>query len=306
MIVSVMANSRRRSTNGSRFGSKPLWTDREKRALVDATQRLRARLKRPLRPADLRKIAVAGRSFSAIKSQARRLGLYEPTRSVRPWTEKERHILVILGEKRQLGARGIKARGFFTRSNSDRQPWPDRSVDSIAQKKRREGLVDPLRSLRAKLAKRLSRDEKRRLRKELGENPRKKTTEDFAREYGVAPSTIRSYRKRWKIAHSWHDAMELPASRRKRKRLAEDTRARNVVLWRQRKEKLLHALERERDRRLKRVGGDRKRITWRRCVKCGREWPAVARFFAPSPKRRGGRVIKKYLKRSCRVCPRRG
>lgn len=290
-----------------RSASKVPWTDTEKRDLVLKAGSLRTKLKRTLCPNDFKRVKIRGRTFFAVKSQACRLGLYASVRETRPWSAREKHILVILGQKRRLGARSIKARGFFVPSNKKVSAgWKERSVDSIAQKMRREGYVDPLRSLRAKLARRLTPQEQRQLRKALAKNPQKKSTEEFAVEYGVAPSTIRNYRKRWRIKHSWQIAMSLPAARSKQKRLAEETRTRNTARWAQRKKELRNALRKSTERLLKKVRGNRKKIKWRRCQKCGSQWPANKRFFASSPKRRDGRVIATYLRRSCRACPRRG
>ena len=290
-----------------RSASKIPWTGAEKRDLIREAKSLRTKLKRTLRPNDFKRIKIRGRTIFAVKSQAARLGLYASTRFIRPWSAREKHVLVILGQKRQLGARSIKSRGFFVPTdNKAAAGWKERSIDSIAQKMRREGYVDPLRSLRAKLARRLTPEERRRLRKQLRQNPRKKSTEEFAQEYGVAPSTIRNYRKRWGIKHSWHIAMSLPAARRKRKRLAEETRTRNTARWAQRKKELRNTLLKSTKQMLKKERGKRRKIEWRRCQKCQTEWPATKRFFAPSPKRRDGSVIATYLRRSCRVCPRRG
>ena len=103
------------------------------------------------------------------------------------------------------------------------------------------GYVDLERSRRARCAKRLSKEEKRRLRKELRENPRLKSTAAFAREYGVAPSTIRYYRKRWRVEYSWHVAMALPGSVKRRKQIAEATRVRSLLMWKERKKKMLES-----------------------------------------------------------------
>ncbi len=285
--------------------SKRIWTPEEKRRLIDQVARIGARLDRPLRPDDLRVVRIARRSLSAIKNQAMRMGLYEPTRKTRRWNDREQHILYVLGKKRQLGARTIKARGFFSESADASHSWSVRSVDSIAQKKRREGLVDPRRSRRAKFAKRLSDEEKRQLRRELRLNPEKRTTAQFGREYGVAPSTIRHYRKIWRIKYSWKAAMALPTSQARRQRLADETRQRNFALWKKRKERLLKRLLRSKDVLQATKKARRQRTQWRTCTKCGRKWPASKRFFAPSPKRRDGEIVAIYLRRSCRVCPRR-
>ncbi len=286
--------------------SKRVWTPEEKQRLNDQAARIAARLGRPLRPDDFRRVRIARRSLSAIKNQARRLGLYTPVRKTRRWSDREQHILVLLGGKRQLGARTIKARGFFCQSSDTAESWNVRSVDSIAQKKRREGLVDPRRSRRARFAKRLSGEEKGRLHRELRMNPEKKSTEQFSREYGVAPSTIRRYRKIWRIRYSWKAAMALPHSLERRRRLAEATRLRNLALWRRRKERLLKQLLKRKER-LEEDGGAMRgeRARWRTCARCGRTWPASGKFFAPSPKRRDGKIVAHYLRRSCRVCPRR-
>ena len=285
--------------------SKRIWTPEEKQRLIDQVAQIGARLGRPLRPDDLRVVRIARRSSSAIKNQAMRMGLYEPTRKTRRWNDREQHILYVLGKKRQLGARTIKARGFFSESADASQSWSVRSVDSIAQKKRREGLVDPRRSRRAKFAKRLSAEEKRRLRRELRLNPEQKTTVQFSREYGVAPSTIRHYRKIWRIKYSWQAAMALPHSRARRQRLAEQTRQRNLALWKKRKERLLRLFLKSTEQLQAAKKARRQRTRWRTCTKCGRKWPASRKFFAPSPKRRNGKIVAIYLRRSCRVCPRR-
>ena len=285
--------------------SKRIWTPEEKHRLTDQVASIGARLGRPLRPADLKGVRIARRSLSAIKNQATRMGLYQPTRKTRRWNDREQHILFVLGKKRQLGARTIKARGFFSEPADASHSWNVRSVDSIAQKKRREGLVDPRRSRRAKFAKRLSHEEKRRLRRELRLNPEKKTTAQFGREYGVAPSTIRHYRKIWRIKYSWQAAMALPHSRARRRRLADETRQRNLALWKKRKERLLKILLKSKEHLRETKKARRQRTRWRTCTKCGRKWPASTRFFAPSPKRRDGKIVATYLRRSCRVCPRR-
>ena len=65
-------------------------------------------------------------------------------------------------------------------------------------------------------------------------------------------------------------------------------------------------LQKAKARLLKRRGGKPGKIYWRRCERCQENWPATHRFFARSPKRRDGKVVAVYLRRSCRVCPRRG
>ncbi len=282
-----------------------MWTEADKVNLVRQAKELEATLGRALRPQDLRRVRIRGRSFLAIKSQAARLGLYEPTRKTCRWSSREEQILRLLTRERGLGARGIKGRGFFCNGSGQTVTLNERSIDSIAQKMRRSGLVDPERSRRARYAKRLTRDEKRRLRKELRENPHDWTTEQFGYAYEVAPSTIRRYRKKWRIRHTWSDAMALPPSIERRRQLAEETRERNIAAWEKRKQKLLDRLEATKKRFLSRAKNRANPPELRTCVACGREWPETEKFFAPSPKRREGKVVAVYLRRTCRVCPRR-
>lgn len=286
--------------------SRAVWSKTEKKNLVREINRLKKKLGRPLRANDLKKTSIPKRTFSAIKSQAARMHLFKPTRKIQIWNSREKHILILLGGKRKLGARTIKSRGFFTETSGTRKGWKERTVDSIAQKKRREGCVDPMRSLRAKLARHLSKSEKAKLKRELKTNSKKWTTEEFALKYGLAPSTIRSYRKRWRIKHSWKIAMSLPGAQSRQKRLAEETRIRNIFLWKQRKEKLLQKLLKTKERLVQKKSGGKRKIKWRTCTKCGIEWPANQKFFARSPKVRDGELVAIYLRRSCRVCPRRG
>lgn len=281
--------------------SKAQWTDAEKSCLEREARSLESKLGRPLRSNDLRRVKLPRRSFLAVKSQAARMGLYQPTRKITRWTAREEQILLLLTRERGLGARRIKTRGFFSTA-SEASSWSERSVDSIAQKKRRAGLVDPERSRRARFARHLGPDERRRLRAELRENPQGLSTEEFARRYEVAPSTIRRYRKKWRIRQTWHDSMSLRSALERRETLAEETRERNLGLWAMRKEALRDSLAK---RRTQLSANGRKAPELRCCERCGEEWPATEEFFAPSPKRRGGRIVARYLRRSCRVCPRR-
>ncbi len=116
---------------------------------------------------------------------------------------------------------------------------------------------------------------------------------------------IRRYRKAWGILHSWHEAMSLPESAAKQTRMAEATRQRNVMLWEKRKKKLLKRLTKRKDALLQKVNGEAEKLEWRMCSECGRQWPATRVFFAPSKKRRNGKVVAVYLRRACRFCPRR-
>ncbi|MEM7235164.1 MAG: hypothetical protein AAF517_23500 [Planctomycetota bacterium] len=279
--------------------SRGVWSESEKERLVSSAKALKKKLGRTLRAKDLRKIKLPGRTFAAIKSQAARLGLYAPNRKLLKWSEREEQLLVLLSEKRKLGARGMQTRGFFsTEANS----WNVRTIDSIAQKLRRNGLADPERSQRARTARRLTKEQRKNLRKDLRENRDQKSSAEFAAEYGVSPSTIRRYRKKWRIPHSWKGAMALPSSVAKREFQAARTRERNLERWRETKEKLLTRLERRKASVLKQRGDTQ---AMRQCQRCEREWPETSQFFAFSPKRRDGRVVKKYLRRVCRVCPRR-
>ncbi len=302
MAVSAKRKGRARPRT-RRSVSRTVWTEAERKALRREVARLREKLGRTVRPSDLPAISIPNRTLAAIKNQALRMRLYRPTRRIRRWSLREMHVLVILGRKRGLGAKGIKSRGFFS---VDAEGWHSRSVDSIAQKKRREGHVNPVLSLRARIATRLTEREKKKLHAELRRNVRKRSTEEFAFRYGVAPSTIRRYRQRWGIEHSWQLAMALPAARAKRKRLSAETRERNLGLWQLRKTKLRGELQKAKASLLKRRGGKPGKIYWRRCERCQENWPATHRFFARSPKRRDGKVVAVYLRRSCRVCPRRG
>ncbi len=121
----------------------------------------------------------------------------------------------------------------------------------------------------------------------------------------MAPSTIRYYRKRWRIEYSWHVAMALPESVKRRKQIAEATRIRSLLMWKERKKKMLEGFLKQKKKMLARSSRGGKSVTLRTCTKCETEWPATKQFFAPSPKRRAGRVIATYLRRSCRVCRRR-
>ena len=283
---------------------KPTWSEADKESLIRQAVEIKARLGRPLRPRDLKKVRIPRRSFFAIKGQAARLKLYDPVRQTKRWTEREEKVLVLLAKQRGLGARSIKQRGFFSEGEGD--SLHSRSVDSIAQKIRRHGLVDPERSRRARYSKRLDREERRRLRDDLRKNPRHLTTEEFAGEYGVAPSTIRRYRKKWRIPYSWHEAMSLPASQERREQLSAETRDRNLANWERRKQEMRQqfiAARRKAEQTARRKGREPK---LRQCSTCGESWPATKTFFAPSPKRRDGEIVRTYLRRSCRVCPRRG
>ena len=288
--------------------SKRVWTKQERKRLKLDAKELRSHLKRPLRARDFEHVRLPNRTSHAIKNQALRMGLYKPTRVIQPWSEREKHILIVLARKRELGARGIKKRGFFsdTRTNgtngqskNDAPSWRNRSVDSIAQKKRREGFVDPQRSLRAKIANRLSPTQKRKLRSELVKKRNLKSTNLLAKDYGVAPSTIRRYRQQWGIPWSWHQAMALPETRAKRERMADAARERSFAIWKKRKANLFKKFE-----HLKHKNEEKgtKKKPLRNCAKCGQDWPASKTFFAPSPKRRDGKIIRTYLRRSCRVC----
>jgi hypothetical protein len=246
---------------------------------------------------------MTGRTAHAVKNQATRMKLYKPTRIVQPWSSREKHMLIVLARKRALGARGIKNRGFFTKaSGANGSSWRSRSINSIAQKKRREGFVDPQRSLRAKIAHRLSPVEQRKLRHELTRKRGRKTTAEIARELGVAASTIRRYRQKWNVPFSWHDAMALPQSKEKRQKMSAAASARSLQMWRTRKARLLRKFERLKQSNS--AKGKRQKPA-RRCRKCSREWPASRTFFAPSQKRRDGKIVRVYLRQSCRVCHRR-
>jgi len=286
-------------------GPKPTWTDDEKRSLSAQAKALAAKLGRALRPADLKRIKIPRRSFFAVKAQAARLGLYPRTRRIQRWNAREEQMLVLLAGKRKLGARSIKGRGFFSASSDHAPFWADRSVDSIAQKKRRHGLVDPKRSQRAKYAKRLTSAERKKLRSALRRNPQRKSNDEFAQEYGVSSSTIRRYRKEWSIRQSWHEAMQLPSSREKRKVLVEETRLRNRARWKRQKSELAERLEKHKQSLLARAAKRGRELEWRVCARCGREWPKTDRFFAWAPKRQGGTIIARYLRRRCRICPRK-
>src|SRR5690606_39524022 len=96
--------------------------------------------------------------------------LFRPRRSAYRWSERERQMLKVLAHTRGLGARSIKARGFFSPSDGDVRSFRSRSADAIAQMKRRLRLVDENRSRRARYAKRLTADERRRLRAGLRSN----------------------------------------------------------------------------------------------------------------------------------------
>ena len=288
--------------------SKRVWTKQERKRLKQDAKELRSHLKRPLRARDFEHVHLPNRTTHAVKNQALRMGLYKPTRVIQPWSEREKHILIVLARKRELGARGIKRRGFFSgpstngkngHGKNNASSWRNRSVDSIAQKKRREGFVDPQRSLRAKIANHLSPTEKRKLRRELVKKHNLKSTNFLAKEYSVAPSTIRRYRQQWGIPWSWHQAMALPETRAKRERMAEAARERSFAIWKKRKANLFKKFE-----RLKHKNEEKgtKMKPLRNCTKCGQDWPASKTFFAPSPKRRDGKIIRTYLRRSCRVC----
>ena len=284
--------------------SKRVWTKDEKARLRRAARELRARLVRPLTASDFLSIKLPRRTAHAIKNQAARMNLYKPTRVVQPWSPREKHMLIVLAQKRSLGARSIKKRGFFTKSNgSNGLSYRSRSVNSIAQKKRREGFVDPQRSLRAKIAHRLNASELRRLHRELSRKRSRKTTVEIARDFGVAPSTIRRYRQKWNLPFSWNDAMALPQAKEKRKQMSVAASSRSLQMWSDRKNRLLKNFE-----RLKRNNAEKgkRRKPTRKCRKCSREWPASKTFFAPSPKRRNGKIVRVYLRQSCRVCYRRG
>lgn len=285
--------------------SKKAWTEEEKAILVRSARELEAKLGHTLRSRDLGRIRVPGRTAHAVKSQAARLGLTQPTRTARRWTDRERQVLTVLARTRGLGARSIKERGFFSDQGTDVQSFRERSTDAIAQMKRRLHLVDDSRSRRARYAKRLTTEERRRLRAELRANPRGLTTEDFAEEFGVSPSTIRRYRKRWRIRQTWRDAMDLPRACERRQLLSSLVRERNLIRWRKRKQKLRDELLR-RARRLGSAAARRgRKLELRICERCGEAWPATKEFFAPSKKRRNGGVVAVYLRRTCRVCPRR-
>ena len=286
----------------NRGNSKPTWTEDEKRTLVERAKTLRAKKGRALLARDIRRIRIRGRSPAAVKSQAARLGLYEPNRRNHRWTPREEAMLVVLAKQRGLGAQGIHERGFF---KTKTESWESRTRDSLAQKMRRSGLVHPGRSEKARTAKRLTKSEKKELREALRSNVERKSTEAFARDFGVAPSTIRRYRQRWRIPHSWHRAMELPESVDKRRRRAAETIERNLELWKKRKEALLKRLTNRKERLAQNAKAAGRRLTLRTCEGCGRKWPETTAFFAPSPKRKDGKIVAKYLRRSCRVCPRR-
>jgi hypothetical protein len=293
------------ASSGVSGNRKRPWTAEERASLAEKAAALRSRLRRALRPQDLKKIRLAGRSFHAIKSQAARLGLLTPSRVAKRWTEREVQVLRVLAKSRGLGARSIKQRGFFCAEEGSVESWRSRSIDSIAQMKRRLHLVDEKRSRRARYANRLSKDTRKRLRDELKQNPRQWTTEEFAEEYGVSPSTIRRYRKIWKIPHSWHLARKLPKSAARLETLAERTRERNIERWKSRKNELRRDLERRRRRVLAAAEKKGRPALLRQCVHCGEKWPLTPVFFARTHKRRGGKVVAEYLRRTCRICPRR-
>ena len=229
-------------------------------------------------------LTVPNRTEHAITSQLRRLGLLRSRRSLRRWDHEEIELL-----------KSFTAQGYSARRIVDKDYFPYRSIDSVAQQMRRRRLGNPILSRRQRKATRLKGTALARFHRYLRTHARHTSTNVIAKRYHVSRGTVKRHLRQLGIVVTWRDAMAMPPTRTRLQRLARARNLRRWAQWRDLQERRLKVLV----RKLREMHIDVERRT---CNSCGRTWYATEEFFKLRPKRRNGRVVAVYLSRACRIC----
>ena len=229
-------------------------------------------------------VSLPSRTPHAIRSQLLRRKLVPRRRILRRWSETEILRLTSLAQQR-LSAAAMHAAGFF----------PDRSVDSIAQQMRRLRLGDPVRSRRQRRATRLRGMQLAQFHAYLKTHARITPTRVIAKKFGVSRGTVKRHLAQRGIRVTWHDAMAMPSSKLRQRRIAHQRNLKRWARWRVIEARRLPVL-------FEKLKGMNAALEMRVCQSCARTWYATDDFFKPRPKRRDRSVIRVYLSRSCRIC----
>jgi DNA-binding CsgD family transcriptional regulator len=258
------------------------WTPSQTRALIAQVKQEKT----------LPKLQIPGKSAAAINAKRghlRNAGSLGDQRgaSKQKYSETELRILDQYAWRLGWSAREVHASGVL----------PGRSYNSISKKMGRVGYGDPVRVQRAKQARRLTDDERNRLRQCLVGEGRHLSSKELSRQFNISIKAINFYRRRLGVSLSWHEARAVSSTEEKRQRVAEAQRRWLKAWWakyRQRKIEALLDLQQRLERR-------EHPAPIRVCRACAYPWFALPAFFQVQRRKMPNR-LKVSMARTCRIC----
>ena len=244
-----------------------------------------------------REMRIGARTAAAIQNKASRLNLVGDGIPRPKWPAELEQTL------RSLRAQGWTAQKIAQATDL----LAGYSRNAIVKKSSRLGLVDKVRSERAKRAVRLSPEQLWQFYLFLRAHAATCTPEQIAllwnkeNEPRVSRRRVVYHLVKLKIKRPWNEVIKMPFSKAKQRRLSEQAAAGHKRRWAKYREKLLLSL-RERAHKLREhARKERGRLKERICKDCKRRWPARQPFFAAHSKEtRFGRRM--YLARICKLC----
>ena len=266
------------------------WTDEE-------VALLRSQINAALAPS---KISIPGRTTAAVHNKARRLGWIGDNVSRNPWTQEEKDLL------RNLHAEGMSANDIAAAE----EVLPGRSRSGIQKQIGRLGLADPERSARIKAVERFDHETLARFHAFLRRYAREATPEQLALAWNdqmtpaVSTGRVIYHLVQLRIKPSQHEVRQMHYSKAKQCRKSAKFISATKKRWREfreRQERVLDELARERRRQAKNGGPP---VTERVCrnPRCRKRRPAESPFFYIKAKRLAdGSTIVRFPG-LCRMC----
>jgi DNA-binding CsgD family transcriptional regulator len=262
------------------------WSNRWTRSQV---RHLIAQIKEGNKLSELR---IANKSRAAINAKRGRLRMAGKLGNQRgqikqKYSKNEMEILEHYAWQRGWSARQIHAAGVL----------PNRSYNSISKKIGRLGYADALRVQRAKQARRLTDEERDRLKEFLLNEGRRVSTEAIAQRFNISMKVVNFHRRKVGVPLTWHEARALSSTEEKLQRIAEARRKHLRQRWARYRAKKIETLL-EFQQRLQRQNY---RASIRTCRACGFQWFALPQFY-PLQRRKLLNRVKISMAQTCRIC----
>ncbi len=241
----------------------------------------------------LPQISIPGKSDAAINNQRRRLkharvlGGVFVGRKLRLWTASE------LRELRKLTTEYRFSAAFI----SCLQLIPNRSEYAIGKMMGRHGLGSPTAKTQAAQARRLTKNERQEFRRFLRNEGRWLPSKQVSARWGVAQTTVATYRRQLGTQLSWREARSSQEYQESQQQHARRFTQQTKERWRQWREDRQEMFE-KRTRELERHACP---PPARICATCRHLWFATKEFYHVRTKHVGNR-LKVTMSRTCRQC----
>jgi hypothetical protein len=262
------------------------WSNRWTRG---QTKSLIAQIRQGNKLPELRIVNKSPAAISAKRGHLRMAGKLgnQPARTKQKYSQAELDLLEHYAWQLGWSARQVHAAGVF----------PNRSYHSISKKMGRLGYGDPVRVQRARLARRLSHEERNCLTEFLLAQGQCSSSETIARRFNISMKVVNFHRRKVGVSPSWHEARALSSTEEKRHRVAEAKRKHLNERWAKYRARKIETLL-EFQQRLERTNY---RAPIRTCRACAYPWFALPQFFSIQRRKLPNRV-KVTMAQTCRIC----